>query len=56
MTQLGVGPGFLAWADLFLAPSPTRATVNGFISPVASFRGGVRKGCPLLPALYVFIG
>jgi hypothetical protein len=55
MTQLGIGPGFLAWTDQFLAPSPTRAMVNGFIPPVGSFRGRVRQGCPLSPALYIFI-
>ena len=56
MTQMGVGVGFLNWTDLFLAPSPTRAMVNGFLSQTGSFRGGVRQGCPLSPSVYLFIG
>jgi hypothetical protein len=56
MTQMGVGLGFLAWTDLFLVPSPTRAMLNGFLSPTGSFRGGGWQGCPLFPSFYFFIG
>jgi hypothetical protein len=55
MELMGIGAGFLSWSR-FLSPSPTRAVVNGFLSPIRDFGGGVRQGCPLSPALYQFIG
>jgi hypothetical protein len=46
MTQMGVGLGFLNWTDLFLAPSPTRAMVNGFLSQTGLFGEGCGKAAP----------
>ena len=56
MEQLGVGPGFLAWARLLLRDTRSKALVNGHLSGPAAFEAGVRQGCPLAPLLYLFIG
>ncbi|KXZ56111.1 hypothetical protein GPECTOR_2g993 [Gonium pectorale] len=55
MERMGVGPGFLAWAQLLLMDTLAVASVNGYLSRVVRLHAGVRQGCPLAPLLYLFV-
>lgn len=55
LSELGVGPGFVALVRPLLSDTRARALANGFISAPASFAAGVRQGCPLSPLLYLFV-
>ena len=45
----------LAWARLLLSDTAAAAVVNGNISPQEHWLAGVRQGCPLAPAMYLFV-
>ena len=46
--------GMLGWARTLLGNTQAAAVVNGSISPFRSWEAGVRQGCPLAPAMYLF--
>jgi hypothetical protein len=52
---MGPGAGMVAWARTLLGATRASAMVNGFESRPAASAAGVRQGCPLSPALYLFI-
>ena len=55
METVGVGPDLLRWVDIILSDTFTACMVNGHISLSRLFEEGVRQGCPLACALYLFI-
>lgn len=55
MDEVGAGPGLQKWVSTILSTTSASANVNGFVSPLFSYGAGVRQGCPLAPALYLFI-
>ena len=55
MRAMGAGPGLVAWTRLLLTDTHTAAVINGHVSAPAVFAAGVRQGCPLAPALYLFV-
>jgi hypothetical protein len=52
---LGPGCGMIAWARVLLGATRASAVLNGFESRPAASAAGVRQGCPLSPALYLFV-
>jgi hypothetical protein len=52
---LGPDSGMLSWARTLLGPTAASAVVNGFESRPSPTAAGVRQGCPLSPALYLFV-
>jgi exonuclease III len=56
MDAMGAGAGFISWVKLLLSTTPAIAAVNGCQSRQAQFAAGMRQGCPLSPALYLFVG
>jgi hypothetical protein len=55
MEAMGAGEGLLRWVQLLLADTRAAADVNGWVSTPVSSDAGVRQGCPLSPALYLFV-
>lgn len=55
MEATGAGGGLAQWARLLLRDTSARANVNGFVSDPVQYMAGVRQGCPLSPALYLFV-
>ena len=55
MDTVGAGPGLQKWVTTILSNTSASANVNGFVSPLFDYETGVRQGCPLAPALYLFI-
>lgn len=52
----GVGwAGMTGWARRLLAHTEAVAVVNGHVSDSAHWEAGVRQGCPLAPAMYLFV-
>lgn len=56
MAALGAGGGMLAWARTLLTDTLAIAVVNGHGSQPRRWYAGVRQGCPLAPAMYLFVG
>jgi len=56
MEAVGAGEGMLDWAKTLLTDTWATAVVNGHISHPMLWEGGVRQGCPLAPAMYLFVG
>ena len=56
MRVVGVGDGLLKWVSTILTDTRAVAVVNGHVSTPDPWKAGVRQGCPLAPALYLFIG
>ena len=54
MQRLGVGDGMLRWVRTLLSDTASAACVNGHVSAPVLFEEGVRQGCPLAPALFLF--
>jgi hypothetical protein len=52
---VGLGGGFGSWVDTLLADTKAVALVNGWQSRAVPIQAGVRQGCPLSPALYLFV-
>lgn len=55
MEAVGAGGGMLQWARLLLADTQAVAVINGHVSTPRSWQAGVRQGCPLAPAMYLFV-
>ena len=55
METVGAGPDLLRWVDILLSDTFNACMVNGHISLLRLFEEGVRQGCPLACALYLFI-
>ena len=55
MQAMGVSEGLLQWVRLLLADTRAAAVVNGWVSAPVGSAAGVRQGCPLSPALYLFV-
>ena len=55
MEAMGAGPGLLRWVRLLLSDTRAAADINGWVSEPALSTAGVRQGCPLSPALYLFV-
>ena len=55
MEAMGAGAGLLRWVRLLLTDTQAAADVNGWVSAPVSSNAGVRQGCPLSPALYLFV-
>ena len=55
MAAMGAGEGLLRWVQLLLADTKAAADVNGWVSAPVGSDAGVRQGCPLSPALYLFV-
>ena len=55
MEALGAGPGLIRWTSTLLSSTKAAANVNGHISQPICWTAGVRQGCPLSPALYLFV-
>ena len=55
MEAMGAGEGLLRWVRLLLADTRAAADVNGWVSEPVGSAAGVRQGCPLSPALYLFV-
>lgn len=56
LETLGVGPGFLRWAQRLHSDTGATALVNGSRSERVPISAGVRQGCPLAPLLYLAVG
>ena len=56
MEAVGAGEGMLDWAKILLTDTWATAVVNGHISHPMQWEAGVRQGCPLAPAMYLFVG
>lgn len=54
MDRVGAGSGWLRWVRTLLSGTYTAACVNGHASRPVLFEEGVRQGCPLAPALFLF--
>lgn len=58
METAGAGDGWAGmtgWARRLLAHTDAVAVVNGHVSDSAQWQAGVRQGCPLAPAMYLFV-
>ena len=58
MEMVGAGEawgGMTGWARRLLAHTEAVAVVNGHVSDSAQWEAGVRQGCPLAPAMYLFV-
>ena len=55
MEAHGADEGMRAWARLLLSDTWAVATANGAVSRRRRWEAGVRQGCPLSPALYLFV-
>lgn len=55
INTMGGGDGFVAWVTTLLTHTRAVAVVNGHVSELEDFGAGVRQGCPLSPALYLFV-
>ena len=55
MRTVGASEGMIRWAELLLRDTRAVAVVNGHVSPSKHWAMGVRQGCPLAPAMYLFI-
>ena len=55
METVGAGPDLIRWVDILLSNTWTSCMVNGYVSLARLFEEGVRQGCPLACALYLFI-
>ena len=55
METVGAGGGMLRWARMLLADTQAVAVVNGHASAPRLWLAGVRQGCPLAPAMYLFV-
>ena len=47
--------GMLGWARTLLRDTQASAVVNGHTSSPRTWEAGVRQGCPLAPAMYLFV-
>lgn len=56
MEKLGIPQSYIKWVKLLLSDTKAAAVVHGEIAQLIMFDAGVRQGCPLSPALYLFIG
>ena len=56
MEAHGADAGMLAWVRLLLSDTWAVAVANGGVSRRRRWEAGVRQGCPLSPALYLFVG
>eukprot|EP00955_Chlamydomonas_euryale_P061844 358198-Chlamydomonas_euryale.AAC.1 len=54
MEKMGAGTGLVRWARTLLTGTRAAAYVNGHTSAMVDYCAGVRQGCPLSPALYLF--
>ena len=55
LCEMGFGPSFSGWVELFYSGSQSAVYVNGHVSSFFSLSRGVRQGCPLSPLLYVLV-
>ena len=55
MEAVGAGGGMLRWARLLLSDTKAVAVINGHVSTPRTWEAGVRQGCPLAPAMYLFV-
>ena len=65
MQQVGAGTvgadgassatGMVRWAQALLSHTTSVAVVNGHVSHHLRWEAGVRQGCPLAPAMYLFV-
>ena len=55
MGATGAGGGMLSWARALLTDTSAVAVVNGHVSKPQLWEAGVRQGCPLAPAMYLFV-
>jgi exonuclease III len=55
MEAVGAGGGMLSWAKLLLSDTRAVAVINGHVSTARTWEAGVRQGCPLAPAMYLFV-
>lgn len=65
MQQVGAGvvgtggahtaTGMVRWAQLLLTATRAVTVINGHVSQQLEWQAGVRQGCPLAPALYLFV-
>jgi hypothetical protein len=55
MSAVGAGGGMRTWAQLLLRDTQAVAVVNGHVSKPRGWEAGVRQGCPLAPAMYLFV-
>ena len=55
MRAAGASDGMCAWAQLLLQDTKAVAVVNGHVSQPHDWEAGVRQGCPLAPAMYLFV-
>ncbi|KAG1677145.1 hypothetical protein FOA52_000951 [Chlamydomonas sp. UWO 241] len=54
MEAMGAGDGLLHWTRAILTGTTASATVNGFTFAAQPYHAGVRQGCPVAPALFLF--
>ena len=47
--------GMVGWAHTLLHDTRASAVVNGWVSQPRTWEAGVRQGCPLAPAMYLFV-
>jgi len=47
--------GMVGWAHILLGNTRASAVVNGWVSQPRQWEAGVRQGCPLAPAMYLFV-
>ena len=52
--QSAKSAGMVGWARTLLRSTRAAAVVNGYTSPQRLWEAGVRQGCPLAPAMYLF--
>lgn len=55
MDTVGAGGGMASWTRLLLSDTEAVAVVNGHVSTHRLWEAGVRQGCPLAPAMYLFV-
>lgn len=55
MQCMGAGSALVGWVRTLLADTRAVAVVNNVRSQPVVFEEGVRQGCPLSPALYLFV-
>ncbi|KAG1659472.1 hypothetical protein FOA52_005498 [Chlamydomonas sp. UWO 241] len=54
MEAMGAGEGLIRWTRAILTGTTASAMVNGFTSAAQPYHAGVRQGCPVVPALFLF--
>ncbi|KAG1676160.1 hypothetical protein FOA52_005001 [Chlamydomonas sp. UWO 241] len=54
MEAMGAGDGLLRWTRAILTGTTASAMGNGFTSAAQPYHAGVRQGCPVAPALFLF--